>query len=100
VEGEDTDPEDGEYIEDEAREESSDDGLDTEQGELGWEMNLGLPARPRLIGIGMIVLLASTSSMVSWNIFSFSLMGLNGDLGDRGEKFLRGEVIVTDNVTN
>ena len=48
----------------------------------------------------MIVLLASTSSMVSWNIFSFSLMGLNGDLGDRGEKFLRGEVIVTDNVTN
>lgn len=50
VEGEDTDPEDGEYIEDEAREESSDEGLDTEQGELGWEMNLGWPARPRLTG--------------------------------------------------
>ena len=48
----------------------------------------------------MIVLLASTSSMVSWNIFSFSRMGLNGDLGDRGEKCLRGEVIVTNNVTN
>ena len=46
----------------------------------------------------MIVLLASTSSMVSWNIFSFSLIGLNGDLGDRGEtpeKCLRGEVMVT-----
>ena len=48
----------------------------------------------------MIVLLASTSSMVNWNIFSFSWMGLNGDLGDRGEKCLRGEVIVTNNVTN
>ena len=48
--------------------------------------------------LGMIVLLASTSSIVSWNIFSFSLIGLNGDLGDRGEtpeKCLRGEVMVT-----
>ena len=43
----------------------------------------------------MIVLLASTSSMVSLKIFSFSLTGLKGDLGDRGEKCLRGEVIVT-----
>jgi len=34
------DPEDGEYIEDEVREETREEGLDTEQGELGWEMNL------------------------------------------------------------
>ena len=34
----------------------------------------------------MIVRFASTSSIVSWNIFSFSLAGLKGDLGwDQGE---------------
>lgn len=72
-------------MEDEAREERSDEGRDMEQeGELGCEMNLPWPP-PRPMLIGMIVLLASTSSMVSWNIFSFSLMGLNGDLGVRGE---------------
>ena len=49
VEGEDIDPEDGEYMEDEVREETSEEGLDTEQGELGWEMNLAWPPpRPRL----------------------------------------------------
>ena len=47
VEGDDMDPEDGEYIEDEVREETREEGLDTEQGELGWEMNLAWPP-PRL----------------------------------------------------
>ena len=51
VEGEDTDPEDGEYMEDEARDERSDEGRDMEQGELGCEMNLPWPPpRPMLTG--------------------------------------------------
>ena len=51
VEGEDTDPEDGEYMEDEARDERSDEGRDMEQGELGCEMNLAWPPpRPILTG--------------------------------------------------
>ena len=40
--------------------------------------------------LGMIVRFASTSSIVSWNIFSFSLAGLKGDLGcDQGEAMVR-----------
>ena len=40
--------------------------------------------------LGMIVRFASTSSIVSWNIFSFSLAGLKGDLGcDQGEVMVR-----------